>query len=928
MNKRRTIRVLAFVILFIGSNFFSIVYAQQILISGHIQNSDDEPLNGIIEVYKDDALIKTILAEADGSFKFDIGEGNYFLVFKYDDPTTIGYDYLPSTKLVNATFDDLVIQLTPSASILFEGIVQIIETENLPIHTQYDVIEEDILKVSGIPLSYGERAEGVGKILDLDSMHVVVPLKKLLSVRISSSFFKKNQIHTYNITTDVLPLLEQGDLLNLNVREYTIPLNIGILEETQFHLEAQLEDMEKKGFYLSKQRTAQSQSLEHLVQGRALFEDDYFHESFDEIKNGYIKAAHSIDELNSMYRDASVSVYLLILFFIIASLTLGYLISDNKTFQIICGAIFYVFSISIMFMTYPGSNVVSIQNFILFSVFSFLGFVTILMVFPLIFQRTLQRKVDDRVRVRELIIPIFNIAKRSLVRRRLRFILTFISLTFLVMSFVTLTSFSEGYGVVQGRFTRAISSKGVIIRASGWTEIEPKFLVWNKIEQDWLITQSKVMELSAKAENIPRRTRILSVNDQEIWGIIGIAKEEGEIIDIGNIISVDSLREGVLISDMFSKETGLGIGDNLTYGISDYLISGTFNDLSISRLLDLDGSSYLPSRWINKNPEGDDPDFVVEPCAPSEVMILQLDDALEFIGTGVERVAIKVREDDAQSLAESLSLGRGYMSWASTSEGIQAFSLDNYFEGTGLTLIVPWIIVVLNVVITMLNSLYERRKDIEILSSVGLNPAQVSMIFIAEALITGLIAGGVGYLIGISLYKLMGFFELFIQVQQKVSAVWSLASIALSISAVLTGAFVSLRSSVVITPSLLRRWRMDENVGDATKPWLINIPIKLTKGEERKFFDFILYRLKSMENGEIVKTSRIKTMIEKDRLVITFIYKSTTPTTGNLYTTNKLVINSLENEHYEVFLESMGSPEWVHAVGTFLRKIAMEYSIK
>ena len=102
-------------------------------------------------------------------------------------------------------------------------------------------------------------------------------------------------------------------------------------------------------------------------------------------------------------------------------------------------------------------------------------------------------------------------------------------------------------------------------------------------------------------------------------------------------------------------------------------------------------------------------------------------------------------------------------------------------EGEGLPLIIPWAIVVLNVVVTMLNSLFERRREINILSSVGLNPAEIASIFAAEASIMGFIAGGLGYLLGLSFYRLMPLLGLTLEVQQKVSAVRALAAIGISI---------------------------------------------------------------------------------------------------------------------------------------------------
>jgi predicted lysophospholipase L1 biosynthesis ABC-type transport system permease subunit len=139
----------------------------------------------------------------------------------------------------------------------------------------------------------------------------------------------------------------------------------------------------------------------------------------------------------------------------------------------------------------------------------------------------------------------------------------------------------------------------------------------------------------------------------------------------------------------------------------------------------------------------------------------------------------------------------------------------------------------------MLNSMYERRKEIHILSSVGLNPAQIGTIFVAEASIIGLTGGGIGYLMGMVLYKGMSLFGVALEVEQKVSAFWSLASIGIAMTAVVMGAVASLRSSTVITPSLQRRWRISGEKEGTFKPWEIMMPIRLLPEQVPNFKEYV-----------------------------------------------------------------------------------------
>ena len=208
----------------------------------------------------------------------------------------------------------------------------------------------------------------------------------------------------------------------------------------------------------------------------------------------------------------------------------------------------------------------------------------------------------------------------------------------------------------------------------------------------------------------------------------------------------------------------------------------------------------------------------------------------------------------------------------------------------------------------------------------GLNPAQVSSIFVAEATITGFIAGGLGYLVGLGFYKALAILNIGLLVNQKVSAVWSIAAIGLAISAVVTGAFAALQNSVVITPSLMRRWKIDRTKGGYQDPWEIDIPIKLEHAEVENYLDFIESRLRGLMDHPTHVTSSIKRVDEGEIQGIEFVYKSVQTTTGNFYTKNKLEVFAQENGEYGAKLESYSDFDWAHVVGSLIRRFSMDYT--
>ena len=466
------------------------------------------------------------------------------------------------------------------------------------------------------------------------------------------------------------------------------------------------------------------------------------------------------------------------------------------------------------------------------------------------------------------------------------------------------------------------------MRSSTWTLAEPTFIEFVNSEVEWLGRQEGVEVVSVKVDNTPQQSAITSVSRNKIYSIIGVdAGVEGEIVPL-----LAALAEGKLpgvgevsLSVGLAEKAGLKLGDTVQLRDQMLTLVGLLDDAKFSGLTDLDGSAYIPDKWVNLSSPGDPVVWDRQSTPASEVALVDASTAKLIKALGVTRIALKVDPASQDAFAERLALQRGYETWSISGTSVVYSALGSYLEGKGLPLVIPWAIVVLNVVVAMLNSLFERKREISILSSVGLNPAEIASIFVAEASITGFIAGGLGYLAGLAFYKLMPMLGLALEVHQKVSAVWSLAAIGISISAVLVGAFAALQSSIVITPSLMRKWKMDKGEGGFNKPWIVPIPVKIEAAELDSYVGYTVERLRGFENDRVRRTSRITVETRGDVRVISFIYKSYQATTGDFYTKNYVFVEPSEGV-YGVRLESAGSQDWAHETGTLIRRITMEWS--
>ncbi len=894
-------------------------------LSGTVRDQDGSPIAGAqVTLISGAGYLDKTVSASDGVFNIDVEYESGNLIVFHDDPETPGVDHLPYLKEGVEGEAELDITLLPACSIVIEGSLLYIDTENLALHAQYNVIdaENETLTPSGIPLIYGS-SNGMS-IFELPKGHLAAPSGAVVKVAVNSTFLLGSKVISRGFTTRETLTAPKGGTVVLDIREYSLPMNFRIASEAEIALDERLDEMNGYGFYLTKQEGAYGTASRQVSEARKLYIEGQYTESFDSLKKGYITLDHTLAELNSMYRDAGLSVYILITFLAAASLVTGYLLADGMK-RLAVDAILSVGSVATLYLFYPGSRIIALRDFAFVCVAAIMALSLLGNVFP----RFFSVGSGGRVHTRNLIIPIFSIAKRSLRRRRLRFILTLVSISLLVMSFVALTSFSEGYGLIKDTYSKKGEWEGVSIREGSWSRSEPTFILLSEAERDWLTSNPEVEYLSAKAENDPQRRPYIWVLGEPVMGVVGVDSHEVDAVNLGGILLQGGLPDvnGVLVPSGIADQHGLGIGDVITVSSHELEVQGIFSEDALNGLKDLDGTGYAPDKWVNTNPEGEVPNWVIEDCDGSEVVIMNTETAAELAMAGIQRIAMGIRgEVDAEGLAERLALERGYRAYASTPDSYVTFRLGNYFEGRGLSLIIPWAIVVLNVVITMLNSLYERRGEIEILSSVGLNPAQVSAIFVAEASITGFMAGGLGYLVGLGLYRGMTYLNIGLQVHQKVSAVWSVASITLAVSAVLAGAYAALRNSVAITPSLMRRWKIDRDSGGFQEPYRIVIPLKLEAEEIDPYIEFMHMKLKGLEGHPTQVTSSIKVEGAGEGKRIRFIYKSAQPTTGNFYTRNELRITMLPSGEYGATLESLGDPNWVHVAGSLVRGMTMEYS--
>ncbi|MEM3006030.1 MAG: FtsX-like permease family protein [Candidatus Bathyarchaeia archaeon] len=900
---------------------------------GIVVDGDGLPIMGAeVSIWVGRELVASGTTGVDGYFDIPVREDRRYSVYVLaDDEETPGVDYLPSRRDASPSDGELLFALSPAASLSLSGDIMFVESEELPYSIQYSVHlpgSDDALNPCGVPLIYGTTTESQSKTLGLAPSHLVVPTDTPLTVKINCSILIERGLTPRVLWIESVAPLVRGERRVIDVRRFTIAFNLGVAEHLEREVGSRIDEMESMGFYLTSEKRVVAEAGKSLSEARVLHEVGDYKESFTLAKRGYLLLRQTLNDLTGMARDAATSIYIIIFFLAFSSTSVAFLIFEKEASKLLGSLGAYILSLTVFYIIYPGSSMISSTIFLKSAAFAAAASLVTALLIPRVLKG---RGWEEHLPVRNIIIPIFSIAKRNIKRRRLRFTLTFISISVLVLSFVSLTSIYQGYGLITVRLPGwGASQRGVMIRSSTYTEESPAFIPLADVASGWLERQPESMRVSPKAENLPLNRPVVYLNKRPIYGVVGVKPEdELSIVDLKGIILEGGLpSEGeIMISGSLRRELRVELGESLELSGMRVRLGGTFDDEALRRLKDLDAGPYAPKKLVNISPEGEAPRYVVSPCEANEIVFTHLSTALQIPLVGIMRVGIAVEEGvDAHSYAARLALERGYIAWSSSPEGLYLSRLGGYLEGRGLPLIVPWIIVVLNVLVTTLNSIYERRREIHILSSVGLNPAHIAGVFMAEASIIGLSAGGVGYLCGLGFYRVMALLNIGLEVRQKISAAWSLASIGVAMATIIMGVLVALRGSVIITPSLMRRWRIEREKAGFEEPWELVIPIKLQPEEVGDFMEFAAESLMSRENDPTMRTSSIKLLRGPEGAInqISFVYRATQGW-GDFYTRNTLTAVR-EPEGVRIILRTHGERSWAHTSGTLVRFIAMEWS--
>jgi hypothetical protein len=238
--------------------------------------------------------------------------------------------------------------------------------------------------------------------------------------------------------------LSEGEAVTVDLRDRILPQSFDTIYNKTAVLTGLILDKEGQGFFLAveRQKLGRAESLTSAAQSR--MESGGSDEAFTSLREAYVILADLESSVNSMLGDAERSVFILIVFIALTSQVVATLLQDDPLKKTVISAVVFVILLAALYSLHPGTQITEPLDIIRMGAYS-LVFVSIAGVaVPMILQRGPE---TTDASIQHMVIPILSISKRSLRRRRLRFLLTLTSVLLLVASFISLTSFTSGFGL-------------------------------------------------------------------------------------------------------------------------------------------------------------------------------------------------------------------------------------------------------------------------------------------------------------------------------------------------------------------------------------------------------------------------------------------------------------------------------------------------
>lgn len=438
----------------------------------------------------------------------------------------------------------------------------------------------------------------------------------------------------------------------------------------------------------------------------------------------------------------------------------------------------------------------------------------------------------------------------NLRKRKTRTTLTAVTLTLLTFTVLSFTSINKTLGIFRLSRGNVPSYQGGLVRDRNWRSLQHVKLDYFRSEfrgatiapRAWLISKSKkekeFFEFAA-AGGRSNVNGIVGLTPQEVY--INVESGPQTMLTEGSRWFQEGDRYACILPDDVAARVGIKPEDlegkpdaqkpTIRMLGHEFRVIGLIDSDAFNKYRDIDDEKLTPVDTLQEAAKMDlqeNPDEAAK--APiqafthiesSNTMLIPYALALDT-GATLRSIAISHFDGFHESIRrfmERVALnvfvaeGIGDEARVEVLSSIQTTS----FSGLG-NLFVPILITALIVLNTMTGSVYERFREIQIYSSVGLAPTHIGALFLAEAAVFATIGAVAGYLIGQTVAGVVLHFGWLGAITLNYSSVSTIySSLVVMLTVFLSALYPAKKAADMAVPDVTRRWKFPPPEGDDWK---------------------------------------------------------------------------------------------------------------
>jgi len=581
--------------------------------------------------------------------------------------------------------------------------------------------------------------------------------------------------------------------------------------------------------------------------------------------------------------------------------------SSHGPRRVILSILFYVVPLAIFWLIHPGFSLASNPFMVV------VGFLVVVLIMPLlavvfnIVFSTIKR-ITTRVFGEHIVtLPKFSVALLGfstgvahMRKRRLLTALTLVSIILVTTGITMFTSLSTIRTMIFERTDVPALYNGILVRHWDYSYGGFEDLSQSVPQAGERLLNEFKARYGDKALIVPRAWTYIGylmrgihvANDKGVRSpipiicLLGLTPEESEVThpdaalinDRGQSIWFTKEmadKPVVLVSRKFAEQLDLRVGDNIWISGYKFRVVGIYDDKKFLQIYDLDDLWITPMDMRVPGYEAR--------VLPVETVIIPYETLISTFKGWIVNIAIKFPEQAEQEVIFNVAkeifketriplfIGSGGFVYTLSSRNVvTVFGWQHQ--------VIPLAISLLVILGLMTGSIEQRRKDIYILSTVGLSPFHVGFLFLSECVTYSILGGVIGYLMGMLAVMLERLtpWGAGLEINYASTTVVTIVSLLMA-TVIAVSLYPVYRASKLVTPSLERRWKIPKPKGDE---WEITLPFTLAEDEKANGVLAFIHEFISAHTVEDAEVFRIHPPIKyneektENEIIRSFTFKS------------------------------------------------------